>query len=107
MSAPILTVADVVTCPHGGRVAMASTSPRVLVAGAPVLTLDARGAVQGCPLPLPATCVSVQWHGGASRVLASGRPVLLRTSAALAIAATGAPNGPPVIAAGQSRVLAQ
>ena len=107
MSAPILTVADVVTCPHGGHVAMTSSSPRVLVAGMPVLTLDTRGTVQGCPLPPPMTCVSVQWHGGAVRVLATGRPVLLRTSAALAIAATGAPNGPSVIATGQNRVLAQ
>ena len=87
MSAPILTAADIVTCPHGGRVAATASGPRVLIAGAPVLTLDTRGAVQGCPLPPPATCVSVQWHSGASRVLASSRPVLLRTSAALTIAA--------------------
>ncbi len=107
MSAPILTAADVVTCPHGGRVATTSPDPRVLVAGAPLLTLDTRGVVQGCPLVPPTACVSVQWHVGASRVLASGRPVLLRTSAALATAATGAPNGPAVIAAGQNRVLAQ
>ena len=82
------------------------SSPRVLVVGAPGLTLDTRGAVQGCPLLPHATCVSVQWHGGASRVLASGRPVLLRTSGALAVAATGAPNGPPIIATAQARVLA-
>ncbi len=107
MGAPILTAADAVTCPHGGAVAMASSSLRVLIAGVPVLTLDTRGTVQGCPLRAPMTCASVQWHGGASRVLASGRPVLLRTSGAQAVSAAGAPNGPPVMAAGQSRVLAQ
>ena len=107
MGAPVLTAADAVICPHGGSVAMASSSPRVLVAGVPVLTLDTRGIVQGCPLRAPTTCASVQWHGGASRVLASGRPVLLRTGAAQAVSAAGAPNGPPVIATGQNGVLAQ
>ncbi len=106
MSAPILTAVDTILCPHGGRIAATAPSQRVLVSGVPVLTVDDVGAVQGCPVPPPGTCLSVRWGGGAMRVLAEGRPVLLQGSSGHAVSAAGAANGPVTAIPAQARVLA-
>lgn len=106
MSAPILTAADTILCPHDGRIAATAPSRRVLVSGVPVLTVDDVGAVHGCPVPPPGTCLSVRWDGGALRILAEGRPVLLQGSSGHAVSAAGAANGPAMGIPAQARVLA-
>jgi hypothetical protein len=48
----------------------------------------------------------VQWMSPATRVLVNGMPPVLQTSTGMVIAATGVPNGPPIVASTQLRVVA-
>jgi uncharacterized Zn-binding protein involved in type VI secretion len=69
-------------------------SPRVRVAGQPIVTMAAPHMVAGCPFNVagaPVPCVTAQWVVGATRVRSMGMPVLLQDSQAVC-----APNGTPV-----------
>jgi hypothetical protein len=78
----LLTAAATVTCSHGGQVKIAPAQIRALAGGAPIATLDDQLVVAGCP-GIPASpglvCTKVQWTGTASRVTASGLPVLVQS----------------------------
>lgn len=82
-----------VLCMHGGQAMPAAANPRVLVGGQPVATISAPYTVAGCTL-LPSAggpCVTAQWIVGATRVLASGAPVVIQSSRAVC-----APTGTPL-----------
>ena len=95
-------------CPHGGQVVAVPTSPRVFVSGQPVATMANVTTVTGCPFTVPPgkpqPCVLVRWLVPAARVFASGQPVLLQTSVGICQSADQIPQGPPIIAATQTRV---
>jgi len=94
-------------CPHGAPVNAISSNTRVLVSGLPVATLADQYLIAGCPFAgQTGPCVRVQWLVPATRVLVNGVPPILNTSVGLALAATQAPLGPPVVAATQPRVVA-
>lgn len=96
-------------CPHGGPVTTIPSAPRVLVSGMPVATLADTYLVAGCAFNIsgaPHPCVKVQWLVPAVRVLVNGVPAILQTSVGLCLAADMAPQGPPVVAATQPRVIA-
>jgi hypothetical protein len=98
MADRLLTRASPAHCVHGGAATPAQASPRVLVAGAPALTLDDAWVVAGCAAPAP--CVTVRFVDAARRVTSGGRPLLLESSPAVC-----APGGTPLILeAGQVRV---
>jgi len=83
-----------ILCAHGGQVQAATPSPRVRVAGQPIVTMAAPHMVAGCPFNVggsPVPCVTAQWVSGATRVRSLGVPVLLQDSQAVC-----APNGTPV-----------
>ena len=82
-----------------------STSPRVLVEGKPITVQPMPYTITGCPFTTPAgsplPCVTAIWVKGATRVFASGMPVLLLDSQA-----TSVPNGVPLmITLTQTRVV--
>jgi hypothetical protein len=90
----LLHVGATVMCMHGGQAQPTAPNPRVLVGGQPVVTQPAPYVVAGCPFVPPAgngPCVTAQWVVGATRVLASGMPVLLQDSQAICT-----PTGTPL-----------
>ena len=110
MPGPVLDVTSVMTCPHGGKVTNVPSQPRVLVNGQPALVLPDVGTVAGCAFTLPggkpSPCVTVQWTAPATRVLASGQPVLVQSSVGLCKSPEQAPQGPAIISTVQPRVTA-
>ena len=97
------------TCPHGGQVTTVPKNTRVLVMGMPVVTVSDISLVAGCAFTLPngkpQPCVKVLWLVPATRVLIMGQPAVLMTSTAIAQSAEQIPQGPPIIAATQTRVI--
>jgi hypothetical protein len=49
--------------------------------------------------------VRVQWLVPATRVFVNGQPAILQTSAGLCLSAEQIPQGPPVVAVTQPRVI--
>jgi len=95
MPGPMLTVASMIMCAHGAPAQATAPNPRVMAGGQPVVTLAAPHAVTGCPFNIsgaPSPCVTATWVSGATRVMATGQPVLLMDSQAICV-----PNGTPVI----------
>jgi hypothetical protein len=90
----LLHVGATVMCMHGGQAQPTLPNPRVLVGGQPIVTQPTPYVVAGCPFVPPSgngPCVTAQWVVGATRVFASGAPVLLQTSQAVC-----APTGTPL-----------
>jgi hypothetical protein len=110
MPGPAVNVGSVATCPHGGQISIVSSNARVMASATPIATAADQFMVAGCaftvPVAEPMPCLTVQWMTPAVRVLVNGVPPVLQTSTGLAIAATGAPNGPPIVASTQLRVVA-
>ncbi len=102
----LLHVGATILCLHGGQAQATAPNPRVKVSGQPIVTQSAPHTVAGCPFstpggPLP--CVTAQWITAATRVRASGVPVLLQDSQAIC-----APNGTGVnVVVTQLRVKGQ
>lgn len=104
MPGTIVHLGATVLCSHAGQAIPVSVDARVLVSGTPIVTLVSPYTVAGCALtgtPAP-PCVTAQWITGASRVLASGVPVVLSLGQSVC-----APTGTPLLViATQTRVTA-
>jgi hypothetical protein len=74
-----------VNCMHGGLAQPLVLSPRVLVSGQHVVTMSTPYDVTACSLASTSTppCLTAQWTTGATRVFASGSPVIIQTSQAV------------------------
>lgn len=114
MPGPIAHAGMAATCPHGGSAQAIPATPRVLVSGQPAVTLVDTYPVAGCPFQVPVgagtkpqPCVRIQWLAPAARVTVLGQPVVLATSTGIALSAEQIPQGPPIVAAVQPRVVAQ
>jgi hypothetical protein len=73
-------------CTHGGTAQGTAPSPRVKIAGSPVLVVTSQFTISGCSnnvsgAPMP--CVSSTVAVGASRVKSNGMPVLLQSGTAV------------------------
>lgn len=104
MPAPILHLGATITCIHSGPAQPVSPNPRVTVSGQPIVTLATPYAITGCALTGTSAppCVTAQWVLGATRVTASGSPVLIQTGQAVCT-----PTGTGLIPmVSQTRVLA-
>jgi hypothetical protein len=104
MSALVLHDGATVTCLHQGLAQPTVLSPRVQVSGRMVVTLATPYTVTGCGLGSTSTppCATAKWVSGATRVRASGMPVIIRTNQAIC-----APTGQGVrVIATQTRVFA-
>jgi uncharacterized Zn-binding protein involved in type VI secretion len=99
MAAALLSTASVLLCVHGGQGRAVSVSPRVRVAGSPVLLSGAPATVAGCTNPPPppgpgaGPCVTAQFTTAALRVRVQGVPVLLQNSSSVC-----SPTGTPLLA---------
>jgi hypothetical protein len=106
MPDPVVTQGSSVLCAHGGQASPAAPAPRVRAAGQPVVTTASPMLIAGCAFPPPPAgngpCISGQWLTGATRVTASGVPLVV--SAATSVCT---PTGTPMTVAGtQTRVSA-
>lgn len=101
----LLHLGATVNCSHApGQATPTVTNPRVTVSGQPIVTLPGPYTVAGCSMPPPSAgngpCVTAQFTTAATRITASGQPVLLQDSQAIC-----APTGTPLlIVATQTRV---
>lgn len=114
MPGPIAHAGMTATCPHGGSVQAIPATPRVLVSGQPAVTVADSFPVAGCAFQVPVgagtkpqPCVRIQWLVPAARVMVMGQPVVLATSTGSALSVEQIPQGPPIVAAVQPRVVAQ
>ena len=102
MAGLLLDTAAAVMCAHGGSAHPVTPNARVRVNGAPIATSSGTWVVAGCALPPQqgGPCLIAQFTTAATRITASGQPVLLADSLAVA-APTGAPL---IVASAQNRV---
>ena len=108
MPGPVCHVGATAICPHGGQVSVITANQRVLVSGQPVATTGDTFPVAGCAFAVvskPQPCIKVQWLAPAARVMVNGQPAILQTSTGLCWSAEQAPQGPPNIAATQTKVM--
>lgn len=101
MSGFLLHMGAVAVCPHGAPLTIIPSGSRVLVSGQPAATFADTTLVVGCLSTPP--CANVQWVVPAMRVRVNGQPALLQNSTGVCMAGV-APNGPPNVIAGQTRV---
>jgi hypothetical protein len=99
-------------CPHAAPATIVPSQPRVLVTGQPVTTMVSLITVAGCPFNVsgaPHPCVTVKWLMPAARVLVGGQPAAVVPSPGpgpgLCLAPDQAPQGPPIVATVQPRVI--
>lgn len=108
MPGPMLTSASTVLCAHAGTGTATAPNPRVTLGGVPSVTIATTYAIAGCTFPAMTSggsppCVTGQFTVAATRVLATGQPVLLADSQGIST-----PNGTPLIVIpSQPRVIAQ
>jgi hypothetical protein len=76
-----------VVCFHAGQAQPTVTDLRVKVSGQSIVVQTTIHTIAGCTLPPPTSgngpCVTAQWVTAATRVRASGVPVLLQDSQAI------------------------
>jgi hypothetical protein len=105
MPGPVLHLGATVLCAHGGQATPTAPNPRVMVSGQPVTTVAAPYAIAGCAFVPPGgngPCVTGQWIVGATRVFATGQPLVLMSGVSVCTP-TGTPMMPVVA---QTRVIA-
>jgi hypothetical protein len=71
--------------------------------------LTDQGLIAGCVFTVgtkPQPCVTTRWIAAATRVTASGVPLLINPCIALCLSAEQIPGGPPIITGSQMRVIA-
>ena len=106
----VLHTGATATCPHGAMLSIVVANPRVMVSGMPAAVLTDQGLIAGCvftvPGPKPQPCVTTRWIAGATRVQASGVPLLINPCVAVCLSAEQIPGGPPIIMGSQTRVIA-
>jgi hypothetical protein len=109
MPGPIYHVGNTAVCPHGGQAQDVPSTPRVTVMGQPIGLMPDQYLIAGCAFNIggaPHPCVRIQWLQPATRVTSMGKPVMMQTSTGLCQAPDQAPQGAPIVAANQTRVVA-
>lgn len=109
----LLHVGAVMQCTHGAPANVAPLQPRVVVSGQPVAPIASIIAVAGCPfttpVPKPQPCILVKWLMPSTRFLVSGQPAALVPAPGpgpgLCQSAEQIPQGPPIVATVQIRVI--
>lgn len=92
----ILTVDNVIQCPHGGVATVAApTNTLLFVDGSPALLETDSFVVAGCTfniLGVPMPCVEILWTDAAALLTVNDAGVLLETSIGYCLNAAGAPQ---------------
>jgi hypothetical protein len=108
MGAPILTTADVIMCPHGGQVTLASSQSKVK-AQAQVLRQGDTFTIAGCAFFTPTgphPCVTVEWQNPSQKVSAVSDKVLSKLSIGMCKAGDQAVQGMVFIQQTQTKASA-
>jgi hypothetical protein len=91
MSGKLVTVTSVVQCTHAGLAVPTQVNTRVLVGGAPTVSVTSLYSVVACALTGTAPhCAICTWLSGTTRVTSGGQPLVIDTSQSTCIA-TGQP----------------
>jgi hypothetical protein len=96
----ILTVNDVIMCPHGGTVTLSSSQSRASAGGGLILRPGDTFTVTGCALTIPSgphPCVVVEWQNPSAKAKAGGTGVLTTSSIGICKAGDQAPQGTALI----------
>jgi hypothetical protein len=106
----LLTVGSGVQCTHAAAATAQTGNTRVIVGSGPAVTASDVHTVAGCPFtvpgPKPQPCVTITWVP-ATRVFVNGQPAVVQVTGpgqGICKSAEQIPQGPPVIAAVQTRV---
>jgi hypothetical protein len=101
----LLQIGATVLCAHGGEALPTVPNSRVLLSGAPSVTMAAPWVVTGCPFvpPAPGPCVTRAMDDRHPRVTSTGQPLLAQSSQGFC-----QPTGAPLVPlSAQTRVAAQ
>lgn len=110
----LLHVNAAVQCTHAAPATVVPSQPRVVVSGQPIATMASQITVAGCPFtvmpgPKPQPCVLIKWLMPSTRFLVGGQPAMLLpapgSGPGLCQSVEQIPQGPPVVAVVQSRVI--
>jgi hypothetical protein len=87
MAGYVLHVGATVMCMHGGTATPAAPLPRVKVAGQQAIGQTAQYTVAGCALTSTQSppCVTAMWAVAATRVQASGVPLVIQSGTATCV----------------------
>lgn len=88
MPGPVVHLGAQVVCMHMGQAMPTMTSPNVMVAGQPAVTVAGPYSVAGCPFIPPAgtgPCATAQWVMGATRVTSFGQPLVIQGGVAVCV----------------------
>jgi hypothetical protein len=92
----LVNSSSIVKCAHSGMALPATTFPKVLAGGQPVVLLASPFQVSACAMPPPPAgngpCLLGKFLVGSTKVLAGGSPLLLQDSQGLC-----APTGSPLL----------
>ena len=95
MAGFLLHAGSILRCSHSGEATPVAPNPRVTVSGRPIVSQNSDFVIAGCALgttdPAADRCVTARFITAASRVKASGVPVLLHISQAVCM-----PTGTPL-----------
>ena len=108
-----LHLGAVVQCPHGAPSQVLATGARVTMAGMPVALISDKILATGCPFTIPPgkpqPCVLCTWLMPSTRVTVNGVPAMVAVGpgpgAGIFQSADQIPNGPPIVATVQTRVI--
>jgi hypothetical protein len=106
----LLTVNDLMMCPHGGSVSLSSTQAKLKADSAFVLLSSDVFVVAGCAFAVPAgphPCMTVEWQNPSLKCKAGSEAVLTTASIGLCKAGDQAPQGTVIIQKTQMKVSAQ
>lgn len=101
-----LTLASILTCPHGGTVVAIPAGDRVSFDGDPAVVATDTFGIRNCPFPPsgPAhPCVGVNWKAPAGRSAAGGGQTLTTDSVGECLAGDKAVQGLVIVQATQTR----
>jgi hypothetical protein len=107
----LLTVGSGVQCTHAAAATAQTGNTRVVVGTGPAVTASDKHTVAGCPFtipgPKPQPCVTITW-AAATRVFINGQPAVVQVPGpgqGMCQSAEQIPQGPPIIAGIQTRVM--
>jgi hypothetical protein len=103
----MLTMASVMTCPHGGTIKATTSNTQVSIAGVRVLRSSDRFVVANCPFFIgtkPSPCLTVKWIVADLRSDAARGATLSQSSIGLCLNEFRAPQGIAVVRQTQTAV---
>jgi hypothetical protein len=107
----LLHIGAGVQCTHMAPGSVQTSNTRVFVGGAALMTAADLHTVSGCPFtipgPKPQPCVTIRW-APASRVFVNGQPAVaqvLGPGQGICQSPEQLPQGPPIVAGVQGRVV--